>query len=76
MGLSGTMTPDSLSRESSPTPEAMGLGAEPTLEHLPPPQPVSQKFANLSHDIKFSQSAPGSPQGVYLGVFVLGYQLF
>lgn len=65
VGLSGSMTPDSFSREGSPVPEQGSISAEAAqLDHLPPPRmPVSHKIAQLANDLKYSQSAPGSPAG-------------
>ena len=62
-GMSGTMTPESLSREGSPIPEQDRVNTEITrLDLLPPPrQHLAHKVAHLTQDIKYSQSAPGSP---------------
>jgi len=58
VGISGTYTPESLSREGSPIPEAH---APVEAEQQPPPQPLTAKLAQIPHDIRYSQSAPGSP---------------
>ena len=70
IGISGTLTPDSLSRETSPIPEAMGGGgddghhaAAAALQppHLPQ-QPISApRLTQMTHEVRYSQSAPGSP---------------
>lgn len=70
IGMSGTLTPDNLSREPSPVPDGAGhqvTGAGDAGDHPPAQihvQPVTQRVTQLSHDIRISQSAPGSPQGM------------
>lgn len=57
--MSGTMTPDNLSRESSPVPESNEADHQPAAMA----QPAVPKLAQIHHDIRYSQSAPGSPSG-------------
>ncbi|XP_022236121.1 forkhead box protein K1-like [Limulus polyphemus] len=57
-GFSGLTTPDSLSREPSPVPEGM---AESTSESQTGVTIVTPGSYFTSHEIKTSQSAPGSP---------------
>ncbi|XP_013399209.1 forkhead box protein K2 isoform X2 [Lingula anatina] len=58
--VSGTYTPDSLSRESSPIPE----GSSESTETPPPANPTAnQTVLTLSQQIRYTQSAPGSPAG-------------
>ena len=68
IGISGTMTPDNLSRESSPVPEGNEVDHQPAM-----PQPMVPKLAQIHHDIRYSQSAPGSPSGkTHRGFQVIG----
>lgn len=57
--MAGTITPDSMSREGSPIPEASSE-MEVTQTSLAP-TPVIPTLAEL----KYSQSAPGSPAGEF-----------
>ena len=70
IGISGLSTPDSLSREGSPTQDNSrsvdGSESQVTMPapHLSLPT-LAQKMAPgvIPTDIRFSQSAPGSPSG-------------
>ncbi len=77
--MSGTLTPDSLSREGSPIPEAMQASGGGDDHHIlqPPhlPQPISApKLTQMSHDIHYSQSAPGSPSSSKFGHIFKAYK--
>ena len=67
VNMSGTLTPDSLSREGSPVPD--GAQQELISEQVPQVTVVAQQqpqFATprtIPHDVRYSQSAPGSPSG-------------
>jgi forkhead box protein K len=67
MGMSGTYTPDSLSREGSPIPEVSHVSGDSSVETSPavvPTQPVAASLARIPavvNDVRYSQSAPGSP---------------
>ena len=68
MGLNGSCTPDSLSRESSPIPEGCHTNGNGIVEMQFSPQafqppPSLQKVVHVSSDFRYSQSAPGSPSG-------------
>lgn len=64
MGLgSGTVTPDSLSREGSPVPEQAPDDGQPP-PAVSAPHLIANRLHQLPQDVRFSQSAPGSPQGM------------
>ena len=79
LGLSGTFTPDSLSREGSPIPDGMqSAPPEPSDGNIHPPTALPPKLT--AQDLaRFSQSAPGSPSSkkiVLLQIDILGSKLY
>ncbi|XP_064622362.1 forkhead box protein K2-like [Lineus longissimus] len=60
IGISGTFTPDSLSREGSPIPESAN-DSNDSVSH--PHTIVNQPISHIANDIRWTQSAPGSPVG-------------
>ena len=69
VNMSGTLTPDSLSREGSPVPdgaqqEIIEQGPQVTIvAQQQQPQPQFATPRTVPHDVRYSQSAPGSPSG-------------
>lgn len=67
--MAGSFTPDSLSREGSPVPET---GMETEVSQASTQVVLQQGQLQHAHpslaDLRFSQSAPGSPSGVLLCV--------
>ena len=63
-GLGGSITPDSLSREGSPIPEAgMETEVSQAVHIVQQSQQQQQQQHPTITDLRFSQSAPGSPSG-------------
>ena len=72
MGVSGSYTPDSLSREGSPEPDVTNASSESSVEAI---QPIAQtqhvtsttltRIPAVVNDVRYSQSAPGSPSSEY-----------
>ncbi|XP_015920844.1 forkhead box protein K1 isoform X1 [Parasteatoda tepidariorum] len=63
-GISGLVTPDSLSREPSPTPESMVVDPSSDIIAQPTPAVITQPaYVALSHDIQIAHTTPGSPSG-------------
>nr|XP_042907480.1 forkhead box protein K2 isoform X2 [Parasteatoda tepidariorum] len=61
-GISGLVTPDSLSREPSPTPESMVVDPSSDIIAQPTPAVITQPaYVALSHDIQIAHTTPGSP---------------
>lgn len=71
--MAGSFTPDCLSRESSPIPEA---GMETEVSHSSSQPGNFQGQQQHTHpaiaELRFSQSAPGSPSGNNSFAIVLG----
>ena len=74
LGIGGTFTPDSLSREGSPIPDGMQSAPPEPAEHQATAHHHSNNTVSTSLPTKisaqdlarFSQSAPGSPSSKYL----------
>ncbi|XP_046572872.1 forkhead box protein K2-like [Haliotis rubra] len=62
--MSGAFTPDSMSREGSPIPEAASETEVAQSSHLQPPHQLQQpNLQSIAAELRFTQSAPGSPAG-------------
>lgn len=62
MNMTGTLTPDSFSREGSPVAD-QDSNDQPPQVTVVAPQAQFAPPSTIPHDIRYSQSAPGSPSG-------------
>ena len=69
--MGGSYTPDSLSREGSPIPENVEEVTATSQNYMHHPHPQIIPASSIAELCRISQSAPGSPAGVYMNIMKL-----